>query len=132
MVLDDIWNKPDLYSFVLIIWLVSVVLNFHSNSEFEAKWPDWEAINWLILLINIPDRVLFVKFYNCQEIYISCLMFSEITESAWNIQRCGWLKWMWNHYAPGMVVDSPAPMNSRCLVYCVKIEWDAVYLFKDW
>lgn len=24
-----------------------------------------------------------------------------------------------------------APMNSRCLVYCVKIEWDAVYLFKD-
>lgn len=70
VVSDDIWNKPDLYSFVLIIWLVSVVLNFHSNSEFEAKWTDWEAINWLILLINIPDRVLFVKFYNCQEIYI--------------------------------------------------------------
>lgn len=81
VVLDDIWNKPDLYSFVLIIWLVSVVLNFHSNSEFEAKWPDWEAINWLILLINIPDRVLFVKFYNCQEIYI-------MLNVQWNYRKC--------------------------------------------
>lgn len=81
VVLDDIWNKPDLYSFVLIIWLVSVVLNFHSNSEFEAKWPDWEAINWLILLINIPDQVLFVKFYNCQEIYI-------MLNVQWNYGKC--------------------------------------------